>query len=98
MKRTESRWSRWVVPALALLGGAAYLLANWFGGNLALGLVMFAVMVAYAAVLVLGGRSELIRLLRGQPIDERYRAFDLRASALAGGILLVALLWLRVRS
>lgn len=92
LKKTEARWSRWVVPAVALLGGAGYFLANWLGGNPSLGLVMFAVMVAYTALLVLGGRSELVRVLRGQPTDERYRAFDLRASAIAGGVVLIALL------
>ena len=92
MKKSEAGWSRWIVPAVALLGGAAYLIANWLGGNIPLGLAMFAVMVAYTALLVLGGRSELVRVLRGQPTDERYRTFDLRASAFAGGVVLVALL------
>lgn len=92
MKKTEAGWTRWIVPAVALLGGAGYLVANWIGGNFTLGLAMFAVMAAYASLLLLGGRSELIRLLRGQPIDERYRAFDLRATAFAGGVVLVALL------
>lgn len=87
-----SKRPRWVVPGVALLIGLAYLLANWIGGNLMLGMVMFAVMALYATLLLAGGRSELVRVLRGQPPDERYRFFDLRATAFAGVVTMLILL------
>lgn len=92
MEKNETRWSKWVVPGLALALGGGYFLASWRGGNAALGAAMFAIMAAYAALLVAGGRSEVVRVLRGQPPDERYRSFDVRATAFAGVVTIVALI------
>jgi hypothetical protein len=80
-----------VVPALGLAGGVVALIASWLGGQPILGVVLFAIMAAYVAVLMVGGRSELVRMLRGQHADERYESFDLRATAFAGVVMLVAL-------
>ncbi|MBA2441518.1 MAG: hypothetical protein H0V53_03825 [Rubrobacter sp.] len=49
---------------------------------------MMAVMVVYGAVLLLGDRSEVVRLLWSEPSDERWQAFDVRASAAVGLLLL----------
>lgn len=84
--------SRWFIPCAALLVGVAYLVANWIGGNPGLGAVMFAIMVLYAALLLAGGRSDLVRVLRGQPPDERYRSFDLRATSYAGLVTIAVLI------
>ena len=92
MERNERKQYRLLVPGLALLGGGAYLIASWIGGNPGLGVGMFVIMVAYAALLLLGGRVEFLRALRGQFDDERYQTFDLRATAYAGGITILVLI------
>jgi hypothetical protein len=45
-------------------------------------------MLAYGVLLLVGGRSDIVQVLRGQPPDERYRTFDLRASAITGTVTL----------
>ena len=93
MERNETRRSKkWVVPGLALLIGGAYFLANWIGGNPAFGASLFVIMLVYAALLLLGGRFEIFRALRGQFDDERYRSFDLQATAYAGGVTILVLI------
>lgn len=79
------------MPGLALLGGGAYFVATWIGGNPALGAGMLAIVAAYAALLLLGDRVEILRALRGQFDDERYQSFDLRATAYAGVATILAL-------
>ncbi len=79
---------RWAVPLLCLLLGFAFLVAFWVSGNPGAGLGPFAVMAGYGALLLVGGRSEIVRVLRGQAPDERYRMFDLRASAITGTVTL----------
>jgi hypothetical protein len=63
--------------------GVGLWLASWVGGHPRAGAFMFAVMTAFAAVL-LGGRSESMRGLRGDERDERWAMIDLRATALTG--------------
>ena len=77
---------------VALLGGAAMFVAAWIGGAPDLGAGMFGIMAAYAAVLLAAGRSEVVRVLRGQPPDERYRSFDLRATAFTGTVIIFAVI------
>lgn len=90
MQTTSNK--KWAVPLLCLILGVAYLVAFWLGGNLGAGVGGLAVMVAYGALLLVGGRSETIRTLRGQPADERWQMFDLRATAFAGTIIIVVLI------
>lgn len=90
MQTTRTRG--WVVPLFCLLAGVAYLVAFWLGGNLGAGVVPFLIMFAYGALLLFGGRSETIRVLRGQPSDERWQMFDLRASAYTGFVVIAVLI------
>jgi hypothetical protein len=85
--------AKWGVPAFALLLGAVFFAASAFGGQPLVGIGMFAVMAIYSVVLVaFGGRSEVIGVLRGQPVDERLAGFSLVATAVAGiAAILVAL-------
>jgi len=48
------------------------------------GLGSLAIMTAFGALLLIGGRSETIRGLRGDESDERFRQMDVHASAIAG--------------
>lgn len=88
----NGRSTGWAVPSVALLGGVAMFAAASVGGQPALGAGMFAIMAAYAALLLAAGRSEVVKVLRGQPSDERYRSFDLRATAFAGSVVILAVI------
>ncbi len=95
MARNEhggSRWSKWLGPTLAVGIGIAYLIAFWAGGDPKSGVGGLALMSAVAVLLIVGGRSEVIRALRGQPSDERWRSFDLRATAFAGLVTIFAII------
>jgi hypothetical protein len=81
----------WAVPLLCALLGLAFLTVFWIAGNPGAGLGSLAVMVAYGLLLLLGGRSEIVRTLRGQAPDERYGMFDLRATAITGTVTLSVL-------
>ena len=64
------------------------LTAMWIGGNLSLGLQSLAIMTVFGALILVGGRSETIRGLRGDGRDERFRQIDIHATALAGIVVL----------
>lgn len=85
--------TRWGMPAVGLFLGVLLFAASTIGGQPVLGLGMFAVMAIYSLVLVaFGGRSEIVGVLRGQPVDERLAGFNLVATAVAGlAAILVAL-------
>lgn len=85
--------ARWGMPAFGLLLGMLLFAASAIGGQPVIGMGMFAVMAAYSGVLVaLGGQSEIVGVLRGQPVDERLAGFNLVATAVAGvAAILVAL-------
>jgi hypothetical protein len=53
-------------------------------------------LTAFGLFFLLAGRSETVRGLRGDGRDERFAQIDLQASAVAGSVLLVALIvaWL----
>jgi cobalamin synthase len=81
----------WAVPLVCVLLGLAFLAVFWISGNPGAGLGSLAVMGAYGLLLLLGGRSETVRTLRGQVPDERYGMFDLRATAITGTVTLSVL-------
>jgi hypothetical protein len=72
--------------------GVAMLVAMWIGGNPGLGLQSLGIMSAFGALILLGGRSETIRGLRGDGRDERFRQIDIHATALAGIVVLTAII------
>ena len=49
-------------------------------------------MVAFGAAVLLGGRSETVRGLRGDGRDERFAMLDLQATAMAGMALILAVI------
>jgi hypothetical protein len=85
--------AKWGMPALGLLLGVLLFAASAIGGQPVVGIGMFAVMAIYSLVLVaFGGRSEMVGVLRGQPVDERLAGFNVAATAVAGlAAILVAL-------
>ena len=85
-------FNRWFLPVFALVLGLAIGGAQWKGGDLQTGLSSLALFVAVAAVFVLGGRSETIRMIRGDGRDERWARIDLAATALSGLTVIVAVI------
>jgi len=88
--------SKWFMPLFSLGMGGVVLAALWLGGNPGAGLVSLGLMAAFGLFILLAGRSETIRGLRGDGRDERFAQIDLQATAMAGLTVIVALIvaWL----
>jgi hypothetical protein len=85
--------SRWMLPALCVVIGLAYLVAAGIGHQLELGAEMFGVTVVFAIGLIFGRRSETVRgFTQADARDERFAALDLRATAVAGTVVVIAIL------
>ena len=85
--------SRWWLPAVSLVLGAIMLAAFAIGGDAAGGLQAFGVMALVAALFAFGAsRSETLGGLGGPGRDERWAMIDLRASALAGFVLITVVI------
>jgi hypothetical protein len=89
--RTMCR-SRWFVPLSAAVAGLIFFGAEAIGGDPGGGLVSLGIMVAFGALVLLGGRSETIRGLRGDGRDERFQRMDVNATAFAGTIVILAII------
>ena len=84
--------SKWFLPSFSLALGLVMLAVSWLGGSLGAGLISLAVLAAFGLFVLLAGRSETIRGLRGDGRDERFAQIDLQATALAGLAVIVALI------
>ena len=84
--------SKWFMPLFSVALGIVLFAAQWIGGDPASGLVSLAIMTAFGALILLGGRSETIRGLRGDGRDERFRMIDIHATALAGLAVILAII------
>jgi hypothetical protein len=88
--------SKWWLPTLSLGLGVVVLAVSWLGGQLSVGLIGLAVMGGFGLLLLLvTGHSETVRgLTVGR--DERFAQIDLRATAVTGWVLVVAVIvaWL----
>jgi len=88
--------SKWFLPLFTLGLGVVVLAASWIGGSLSSGLISLAIIAGFGLFILLAGRSETIRGLRGDGRDERFAQIDLQATAAAGLVLIVTLIvsWL----
>jgi membrane protease YdiL (CAAX protease family) len=84
--------SKWFLPLFSVTLGMVMLVAMWIGGNPGLGLQSLTIMTVFGALILFGGRSETIRGLRGDGRDERFRQMDIHATALAGIVVLTAII------
>jgi hypothetical protein len=84
--------SKWFMPLFAAALGAVVFATQWVGGDPKGGLISLGIMVGFGALVLVGGRSETVRGLRGDGRDERFALMDLRATAFAGLALIVAFL------
>ncbi len=76
--------TKWFLPLFAVGLGLVMFGAQWVGGDPGSGLGSLAIMSAFGALVLFGGRSETIRGLRGDGRDERFRQIDVNATAVAG--------------
>ena len=89
--------SKWFLPASSMVLGAAILVAGLIGRQPVVGVSGLIIMTAFGLfVLLAGSRSETVRGLRGDGRDERFAMIDLRATALSGLAVIIALIvaWL----
>src|SRR5262245_14135816 len=84
--------SKWFQPLFAVALGVLVFVAQWIGGDPRSGLISFAILAGAGLVLLLGGRSETIRGLRGDGRDERLARIDIHARARAGLAVLTAVI------
>ena len=89
---TQIARSKWFLPRFAVALGLITFIAQWIGGDPRSGLVSFAILAGFGVLVLLGGRSETIRGLRGDGSDERFRQIDIQATALAGLAVIVAVI------
>ena len=61
--------SKWFQPSFSVGLGLLFLVAPWIGGDLRGGVYPLVVMVAFGGLILLGGRSETVRGLRGDGRD-----------------------------
>lgn len=87
-----TRRSKWFLPGFVLALGLVLLAAEWVGGHRDRGLESLGLLAAFGLVILLGGRSETVRGLRGDGRDERFALIDLRATAIAGSVLTLTIL------
>jgi hypothetical protein len=85
------RESWWWIPALVAALAIPTFVAFWIGGRPEAGLLWASLSVVFALVLAFGGRSETIRLIRGQDDDERAVALELQAAMLTAAVLTTVL-------
>ena len=88
--------SKWFLPSFSLGLGLVMLAVSWLGGHPGAGVISFGVLAVFGLFVLAAGRSETIRGLRGDGRDERFAMIDLRATALAGLTVIIALIvaWL----
>ena len=84
--------TRWFLPAFTVVLGLGLGGAQWIGGDRQTGLTSFAFFIVIAALLLFGGRSETIRMIRGDGRDERWARIDLAATALSGLVVITAII------
>ena len=84
--------SRWFLPGFTIAIGLCLGGAQWKGGDRQTGLTSMAFFAGIAALLILGGRSETIRMIRGDGRDERWARIDLAATAITGLTLVTAVI------
>lgn len=84
----------WVVPVLIAATAVPTFVAFRIGGNPGLGAVWASVSLVLAAAVALGGRSETLRLVRGEADDERSVALESQALSITSLVLTIALVGL----
>jgi hypothetical protein len=90
MRAMQMHKTKWFLPAFAVASGAAFAVVQWIGGDPGEGLILLAIMTVVGLAILLGGRSDMVRGLRGDGRDEYWQRIDVHATALAGTVVIVA--------
>ena len=84
--------TKWFLPLFSLSLGLVFLGALWAGGDRGGGFAALGVMAVVGLIFLVGGRSDLIRGLRGDGRDEYWQRIDIHATALAGNAAIASIL------
>src|SRR5262249_19364389 len=84
--------NKWIQPIGAFVLGLIVFVAFWIGGDPVSGAIGFGVIAGFGVLLLLGGRSDTIRGMRGGGREEGWEMIDLRATALAGFAVITAVI------
>jgi hypothetical protein len=84
--------SKWFLPLFSVFLGGLIFAAKAIGGDPGGGAVSFGILALFGLALLLGGRSETIRGLRGDGRDERFAKMDVHATAIAGTAVIAAII------
>jgi len=84
--------TKWFLPLFSVALGLLFFAALWAGGERRAAVESLAILSGLGLVFLLGGRSDLIRGLRGDGRDEYWQRIDVRATALAGNVLIVGII------
>ena len=84
--------TKWFLPLFSLGLGLVFLAALWAGGERRVGIEALVIMSALGLVLLVGGRSDFVRGLRGDGRDEYWQRIDVHATALAGNVVIVVII------
>jgi hypothetical protein len=84
--------SRWYMPAFCFTLGVVIAAAFVIGGHPGESVFSLVLFGAIGGTLLFGGRSETIRVVRGDLPDERWRSHDVRATAFTGIVLTFVLI------
>jgi len=84
--------SKWFLPLFAVFLGVVLFAARAIGGDPGGGAISFAILAVFGLAVLLGGRSETIRGLRGDGRDERFAKMDIHATAVSGLAVIVAII------
>ena len=90
--RRDVMHSKWTIPVFSGVLGLVMLAALAVGHQLVAGFWSLGIMVLFGTAVLLGGRSETVRGLRGDGRDERFAMLDLQATAIAGLALILAVI------
>jgi hypothetical protein len=86
------RMPKWFLPAFSLFLGIVSFVAFWIGGSLGEGVFALVLLGGIGLVVLLGGRSETIRGLRGDERDEYWEGLDRDATVFAGLVLITVVI------
>jgi hypothetical protein len=84
--------SKWFLPSFSFVLGLVILAVAWLGGQPGEGVAALVGLTVFGLFFLLAGRSETVRGLRGDGRDERFAMIDLRATAMAGLTIIIALI------
>lgn len=84
--------SRYTLPVFSVALGLLILGLFLHAGDWVSGVWSLGIMTGFAGIVLLGGRSETIRGLRGDGRDERFAMIDLRATAVSGVVVTTAII------